>query len=706
MQFEPKQPKLGESIPFVSIDDVIREFKIKNNLSENSNFSAMLKSRGFESSLDVRESGSNLTSSTVGYDIVMMASSSDNERDFEQFENLVDNEGDNSWERFVGDDGRIDMELIKETIQKSKKFNDKETKNILEIARTRTPKENRESGEKLRERVKADRLKIREELRAKIAEKREKLAQKHNRNSRERLAVDKVVDKAVELVANPENGISVDKVVELVTNPENDLANNLFQDALTNKGSLNDMSTDVILSLIIETAKRSGASESELRALNNIKNTVGLTTSLMTSDVLGIIGNAVQLAPEVARSVAESIKVEVTSNNLSKGLNKGDLTLIDVISRIDSQKLNPEIADRILSQTIEKSNLKRQNTIDSINPLDVVAIRQNCKNLVIEIATLNNSLSDKLPNSVNSLILSEIARATQQLQLLDNMGVEAVKTIKEIAKKEVEAKVEERAKLQEIDNLKPVAESDQKALELKTINDSLQGTDKQIITCNKLLEHANPVVVSKAVEKLLELELSKSNLETQKKEAERAVVTEQAIEGIKATIDNQSLNLDQKLQQIEKLKNNPEINQKRLMLEMKIEAIKLPDNISEMIKSSRGNPEQVVAYEFDKDNNLVWIEQGKGFFDINKGSSENIKGSGLWHAWLEHKQNFNDLGINTEKQLIQIVKEAVKNGEKSVSRNSKGGNQYRIAVSKNQDLLVAVSENGYVITITPKDKIK
>ncbi len=145
-------------------------------------------------------------------------------------------------------------------------------------------------------------------------------------------------------------------------------------------------------------------------------------------------------------------------------------------------------------------------------------------------------------------------------------------------------------------------------------------------------------------------------------------------------------------------RNNPE----RLNLELKIENIELPNNIKEIIITKNGNPEQVVAYEFDSEGDLVWIEQGKGYFDINKGSKENISGSGLSHSWLEHKNNFRDIGINSEKELIEMFNEAVRNGDKTNNRG--GGYKYSININTSRKLVFATGPNGFVITAFP-DKI-
>jgi hypothetical protein len=141
-------------------------------------------------------------------------------------------------------------------------------------------------------------------------------------------------------------------------------------------------------------------------------------------------------------------------------------------------------------------------------------------------------------------------------------------------------------------------------------------------------------------------------------------------------------------------------------LETRIPTVELPREVKSIIKANRGSPQNVISYQFDKEGKLVWLESGKAEYNSSKLSKNQMEGSGFWHSWMEHKHDFVRNNIKTELELVDKINEAIKNGEKSNSRNKRGGYEYITNINHKYDLLVAVAENGYVVSsyIKPKNK--
>lgn len=114
--------------------------------------------------------------------------------------------------------------------------------------------------------------------------------------------------------------------------------------------------------------------------------------------------------------------------------------------------------------------------------------------------------------------------------------------------------------------------------------------------------------------------------------------------------------------------------------------------IDEVIVSGwKISPEKVVGITRDPNDKIIWLETGN-------------ESSGLEHIIIEHKSDFNDIGI-TQDVISNFVLEAVHQG-KIIGTQGKGKNPraiYEVEYNGNMyKIAIQVGSNGYIVGANPK----
>jgi hypothetical protein len=242
--------------------------------------------------------------------------------------------------------------------------------------------------------------------------------------------------------------------------------------------------------------------------------------------------------------------------------------------------------------------------------------------------------------------------------------------------------------------------------ELKEFTDSIIAEAKEMdVTTDQLLailevkniEEAFILGEDKVIEKIegwieRQEELKEFNETIAQYAKELELTTEQLLSILEVTNLNQAFELSDK--EINERVKRWEGEREKLLLEQKISFQEISTDIAEQIIEQRGNPDNVVAYDFDREGRLIFLEIGNMYL-----SKTGEKGAGFWHIENRHYAQFQKkFGDGSYQEVIDRVMDTVKNGECQVK--IKDG---KLSYNYTQNFTnVYVSDNGYIIGAGPR----